>query len=137
MLTDDTILARYGRHTVLAEHVTVVFRDDTTLQLHQVHVGLYPERDLRALRISPSGWALLDVRTLARTLDQDLRGLHERDVPGMVALTLRSVFPSEADCRRRAMANLMAAWEVHPQPTTPTPPRALAVRNRAPRAITA
>lgn len=119
MYRDTTILARHGRHTVLVDALVVAFRCGATLELHAVATTGVPGYFLRAIRIGLRGWGLVDVRALAPTLAREIPQALQRNRDGLIALTLRQVWPTQAGCLAQACRHLVATWNASIEPPPP------------------
>jgi hypothetical protein len=131
MHLDDTIIARHGQYSVLAHHVELAWPDCSTLRLHAMHLAGYPDRfhwaTLHVQRRITNGqadlrrWLVVDTRTLARTIADDVRAAPARDHQGIVTVTLRLQFPCAWECRRAIMANTREVWQDNPAPPAKAP----------------
>lgn len=124
------IIARAGAYAVLATAAQPHWADRSSLKLHQASYRGHHSPELYAvLHRQPSRpgtprthrWLVLDVRTLARSLAEDLPISLWRDQPCVVALTLQRDYPNAAECMSRILANVRAEWrhEAGGVPETP------------------
>jgi hypothetical protein len=107
-LAEAAILHRLGNVEILAPRYEVMFRDGTAAVLHFVRVAGMLHQYRRAVAIGAS-WALFDLRHVAPVLAHELPGTPARDVPGLVFLTLRSVYTSAAAFIAEAAADGLVA----------------------------
>jgi len=116
LTTHPTPLHTVGSFTVLQELDTVLFRDDSTISLHQVlHDGIV-SRHLRAFLLDEVHAIVIDVRDLVRSLRAELPLALDRDLPGLICWTLRMHYSCAAEFKTTAMALLRAAAQVKADP---------------------
>lgn len=114
MLTDSSIISRYGRHAVQGQRHEVAFRCGTTVALHQVLDGHIPAPFLRAV-ITDRRVYVVDVRQLCKQLDEDMRRTLDRDVPGLVAWTLRLHFRDAEEFMQAVRLQAGVRWAYAPE----------------------
>lgn len=88
-----TILANDERFQVTAQRFEIMFRDGTSIGLHQVWQNGTPAALLRATRFANS-LVIFDLTHLHRELARELPSTATRDVPGLVFFSLRTRFRS-------------------------------------------
>ena len=138
MLIDSTIIHRHGRHAVQGQRHEATFRCGNTVVMHPVLDGHVPAPFLRAL-VAANRVYVFDVRHLCKALDEDMRRTLERDVPGLVAWTLRLHFRDAQEFMQAVRLQACVRWASYddaadvpthaaaqPATTTTTTPRAAA-----------
>lgn len=108
MLIDTTPLATAGAYTVLAERHEVLFRDGSSIGLHQVLQRGAPCVYLRALVQDKLHAMVFDVRDVARALAAELPITPTRDLRGLVAITLRHSYPTANALAAEVMGVVLA-----------------------------
>lgn len=110
MAPDHRILLRHGGTEVLVQAWPVTWPDGTALALHPVRLNGLDSLFHRALQLHDGTWIVFDVRKLWRALDEELRLMPARDVPGVVRYTLQFTFgTAEAVCKI-ASENAVMHW---------------------------
>lgn len=115
MLIDTRIIARHGRHEVLAQRHEVTWTNGSAVILHPVQVVVTGQLrviqpTLRALQHRPGAWLLVDLRDLAFTLSADLASLPTRDAVGLVYFTLRHRYANAPAFETAALEAAREAW---------------------------
>lgn len=116
----DTVISRSGAFTVLARNAIVQWPDTSSLQLHAVlihgaedafHYALrHQQRRAEAGVPALHRWLVVDTRTLARAIADDMLLAPRRDRVGIVTLNLRLHLPGAAVCMDLAVSNAKASW---------------------------
>lgn len=114
MLTDSFIITRYGRHAVVADQHQATFRCGHSIALHQVLDAHIPAPFLRAV-LTDRRVYVVDVRQLCKQLDEDMRRTLDRDVPGLVAWTLRLHFRDAAEFMQAVRLQAGVRWAYAPE----------------------
>ena len=81
---------------VASQRYEIMFRDGSTIGLHQVWSHGAPVRLLRALR-TDSTLIVFDLSDVMRELAHDLAVANPRDIPGLVFYSLRTKFSTADD----------------------------------------
>lgn len=92
--TAESTLHRQAGFEITAEKQTIVFVDHSSLTLHTVLHNGVPSLYWRAAFIGPGMWQRFDVRHAAPELHAELPLAYDRDVPGLIAYSLRYGYPS-------------------------------------------
>lgn len=82
---------------IAAQRYEIMFKDGTSIGLHQVWVNGAPVRLLRALRQGDL-YLVFDLGKLSPQLARDLPPSPDRDVVGTIFFTLRQAFKTADDC---------------------------------------
>jgi hypothetical protein len=82
---------------IAAQRYEIMFKDGTSIGLHQVWVNGAPVRLLRALRQGDL-FLVFDLGKLSPQLARELPPSPDRDVVGMIFFTLRQGFKTANDC---------------------------------------
>lgn len=115
-MLDLTILASFGPHDVLRQHITVQWRDGTSLTLHWVAIHGNPAAALRAHCHDGLHWVVVDVTRLGcDSLAADLAGLHRRDADAVIAWRLCHTHPTADAVAALALQVREAAWTITPR----------------------
>ena len=89
------------RYTIRQTVHEVQLRDGTLHRLHPVSNGTYPSRSLRALEHDDGRtYTVFDLADIDPRIDTDLCTCAERDVAGLVAFSLRAIYPNTLALRR-------------------------------------
>lgn len=115
-LPDHAPIATIGPYTIIAERHEVLFRDDTTVGLHQVIENGTISRYLRCVFHGELHALIVDVRDLARSLAAELPIAQDRDVQGLVCITFRLRYSTAAEFLAAAVAMVRSAALVERQP---------------------
>lgn len=110
MAPDHRILLRHGGTEVLHQAWPVTWPDGTALALHPVRLNGVDSLFLRALQLNDGTWIVFDVRKLWRALDEELRLMPARDVPGVIRYTLQFNFGTADQVRARALEHQVMCW---------------------------
>lgn len=112
MLIDESITHRFGRHAVQGQRHEATFRCGHTVVMHPVLDGHVPAPFLRAV-VTDRRVYVFDVRSLCKVLDEDMRRTLDRDVPGLVAFTLRLHFRDAAEFLAAVRLQACVRWAVY------------------------
>ncbi len=110
MLPDTRVFSQHGAYASLWERQVIVFRDQSSLQLHAVRRDGVDETFHRALLYANEHWCVFDLRSLARSFAADFAALPARDHAGVVLYTLRELFASDAAFIAQAFKNFVHVW---------------------------
>lgn len=111
MFADHRILHRHGGTEVLVQAWPVTWPDGTALALHPVRLNGIDSLFHRALQLHDGTWIVFDVRKLWRPLDEELRIMPARDVPGVVRYTLQFNFCTADQVRALACEHQVMCWQ--------------------------
>lgn len=98
---DGNILRRYGSIEVHAHKQEVMFKDGTSVWLHDVARDGLRDKHLRTMSIGAGGEVLFDLRKVAPSLSGDMCVALQRDEAGLVYFTLRNLYPNATAFRAR------------------------------------
>jgi hypothetical protein len=95
MHADKRIIGQLGPFLVHGTVHEVQLRDGTLHRLQAISRAGIPDQFMRALQVGNGRHVcIFDLRKLVHALDADLRVAHDRDKPGIVAMSLRLGFDS-------------------------------------------
>ena len=109
MRIEATPMLQLGDYTILQERTEVLFRDDSTIGLHQVMRAGVPALFLRCLVQDELHALVFDLRDLCHSLGAELPVCPARDVQGVVFMTLRLKYASAAEFRGAVIGVVKAA----------------------------
>ncbi|RZI81084.1 MAG: hypothetical protein EOP38_20450 [Rubrivivax sp.] len=115
LFRDERVLAQAGRFTVLFECQQILLRDDDagTIGLHAVRENGHDAMYLRAVPFGDAHLVVFDLRDVCPSLDE-IRTVHEHDVPGVVRYTLRGRFPTCAEALSHMVARPLDMLPIEP-----------------------